>query len=385
MPVKRLPVLLPICLALLHPSAPACTIFMVTDGDRILVGNNEDTMHPHAKINFVPASPGRYGMIYFSLNGTYPQGGMNDQGLFFDCAATETHAVTESAGKPTFDGDLQYKMMRECATVEEALAVYERYNLAFMARHQTLIADATGDAAIIEGDRVLRKKGKYLVTTNFYRSETPDENVKCGRYKIVEAMLGESESLTIESVRDVLAAVHQEGKASTQYSNVYDLKNRVVYVYHFHNYSNVVQFNLSDELKKGKRVVELPSLFPETFAARNFAKIYAEWGHRWQMQESLAMSGIKPRPEVSVAMKTLENYVGEYKSDSHERDIRIMIADGQLEAQATGQGKFPLAAVADDTFQFIDGALEIVFNQKKDSFSLKQHGSTSTFVKVVER
>ncbi len=386
MQAKRLSVLLSLCVAALPlPSVCACTILIATDGDRVLVGNNEDWIDPNGRINFVPASPGRYGMIYFSHSGTFPQGGMNDQGLFFDGAATATHPVTSSANKPTFEGDLQYKIMRECATVEEALAVYDRYNLAFMAGHQTLIADATGDAAIIEGDTIVRKKGNYQIATNFRHSQTPSENIECGRYKIAEAMLSEADVVTVESVRDVLAAVHQEGKNSTQYSNVYDLKNRVVYVYHFHNFTNVVKFNLADELKQGARVIDLPSLFPATFAAENFAKVYAEWGPRWQLEAFRARSGLTPRPEVAVPTKTLEHYVGEYESDTHHLGMKIVLKNGKLKAEATGQEEFPLTAVSDNTFQFIDGGIEIVFDQKEAGFSLKQHNRTDVFVRTSGR
>jgi tetratricopeptide (TPR) repeat protein len=257
---------------LLSSPAFACSIFMVTDGDRVFYGNNEDWKDPNVKIRYVPASDGRYGVIYFSHSNLFPQGGMNDQGLVFDYAATDKNPVTGSGDKPSYQGDLMDKIMRECATVEEALAVYDRYNLAFMEKFQTLISDATGDSAIIEGDTVLRKKGSYQITTNFYRSDTPTERVSCGRYKTGQAMLGGIDRPTVESVRDVLAAVHQEGTYPTQYSNVYDLKNRTIYLYHFHNFANVVKIDLEAELEKGARIVDLPALFPPTFAAEVFAE-----------------------------------------------------------------------------------------------------------------
>ena len=261
------------CAALLLSSpAFACSIFMVTDGDSVFYGNNEDWKDPHGKIRYVPASEGRYGVIYFSHSTLFPQGGMNDQGLVFDYAATDRNAVRGSADKPSYEGNLMEKIMGECATVEEALALHDRYNLAFMEKHQTLISDATGDSAIIEGDKILRKKGSFQVTTNFYRSDTPEEQISCGRYKTADAMLGAMESPTVESVRDVLAAVHQEGTYSTQYSNVYDLKNRTIYLYHFHNFTNVVKIDLEAELEKGARTVDLPSLFPSTYAAEVFAE-----------------------------------------------------------------------------------------------------------------
>ena len=69
-----------------------------------------------------------------------------------------------------------------------------------------------------------------------------------------------------------MAAVHNEKRSPTTYSNIYDLKRGIVHVYHFHNFENAVTFDLAEELKKGKRHIELPSLFPRTFAWEVFKK-----------------------------------------------------------------------------------------------------------------
>jgi hypothetical protein len=48
---------------------------------------------------------------------------------------------------------------------------------------------------------------------------------------------------------------------TTQYSNIYDLTNGLVYVYFLHDFDNEIIFNLSEELKKGHHYYDLPSLF----------------------------------------------------------------------------------------------------------------------------
>jgi len=60
----------------------------------------------------------------------------------------------------------------------------------------------------------------------------------------------------------LFSATHAEGNYPTTYSNIYDLKNGEVYVYNFHNFEDVVKLNLKEELKKGKRIQEVSSLFP---------------------------------------------------------------------------------------------------------------------------
>jgi hypothetical protein len=130
-----------------------------------------------------------------------------------------------------------------------------------------LFADQSGDAVTIEPDAIVRKKDWALVQTNFYQSRTPAGTETCERFKIARRMLDDWHGdVSIELFRRILAATHQEGGASTQYSNIYDLKARVMYLYHFHNFENVVGIDLAEELRKGARKLEIPSLFPRTYA-----------------------------------------------------------------------------------------------------------------------
>ena len=48
---------------------------------------------------------------------------------------------------------------------------------------------------------------------------------------------------------------------STQYSNIYDLTNGLVYVYYLNDFDNKVVFDLSGELKRGPHYFDLPPLF----------------------------------------------------------------------------------------------------------------------------
>ena len=72
-----------------HSPTLACTAFMMSDGENVLVCNNEDYKIPYTRVWFVPAEKGQYGRVYFGYDNWSPQGGMNDQGLFFDFFATK--------------------------------------------------------------------------------------------------------------------------------------------------------------------------------------------------------------------------------------------------------------------------------------------------------
>ena len=181
-----------------------------------------------------------------------------------DCSGTVSRPPRArslvAADKPKYPGNLNDKVMAECATVEEVLAVFDKYNLDNMEGHQLLFGDAKGDSVIIEGDAVVRKKGRFQVVTNFRQSSTPAGQETCERYKTAVRMLENSDEVSVPAFRRILMAVHQEADSPTLYSNIYDLKRRVVYLYHFHNFENVVVLDLAEELKKGKRELDLPVL-----------------------------------------------------------------------------------------------------------------------------
>ena len=256
----------------------ACTGFIADNDAVVLVGNNEDWPEPCSMVWFLPHEKGKYGRMYFGFSsGGPPFGGMNDQGLFFDKFGLARKPVQTSEQRKDGRADLILRIMETCATVEEALQVLKQYNLKFLERVQLMLADKTGDAAIIEDAEVIhRKQGKYQVVTNFRLSEIQPQDTIHWRYKKANSLL-QKKPVSFESFRDILDAVHLEDRRwPTQYSNIYDLKNGVVYVYHFHDFQRKVVFNLYEELRKGKHSYELPSLFPDTVKKQFYLQYYQE-------------------------------------------------------------------------------------------------------------
>ena len=271
--MKRKVALLAVLLFLFSGSLTmACSAFLVSDGTVVLAGNNEDYWNPFTNVWFIPKEDGKYGRVCFGVDDYFAQGGMNEAGLFFDGFATAPFAVKARKGGESFKGNLIEHALETCATVEEVVALFEKYDLSFLERAMLLFGDRSGDAVIIEGDRFLRKKGRFQLVTNFYQSQHDGDAVPCERFRIAKAMLDSRKSYDVDFCRSVLAAVHNEKNSPTTYSNIYDLKNGIVYLYHFHNFENVVVFDLAEELKKGKRYLDLPSLFPRTFAWEIFRK-----------------------------------------------------------------------------------------------------------------
>ena len=111
------------------------------------------------------------------------------------------------------------------------------------------------------------------------------------------------EALSVEAMRDLLDAVHLDGSAHTLYSNVYDLKNKLVYLYYFANYDDPVVLDLDEELARGYHAYDLPSLFPPNTAAEEWAE------PKLRQYEAL----VESRLDENADPATLQAYDGEYE------------------------------------------------------------------------
>jgi hypothetical protein len=259
------------------PAALGCTVFSASDGTTVLAGNNEDYFNPSTRIWFEPPEDGKYGRVYFGFDDFRRQGGMNDQGLFFDTVSAPKLELPRYKDNYDFPGDLLTIAMEKCATVQEVVELYRDIGPflnptdppsttgAFM------YADKLGHSVIIEGDVQIMKEGRFQVMTNFYQSRRGLGGYPCKRHEIAMEMLQANPAVTVDLFRRVLAATHLEHEVGasnpTVYSNIYDLKKGEIYIYHYHNFTNVVVLNLAEELRKGPHHYDLPSLFPDTMAA----------------------------------------------------------------------------------------------------------------------
>jgi len=75
---------------------------------------------------------------------------------------------------------------------------------------------------------------------------------------------------------------------------------------------------------------------------------------------------------LEIALDQLQLYTGEYSSDEFPLKISIIVDDGKLFGQATGQPRFPLTAKGDHTFVFDTAAISIVFNSESGEMTFRQ-------------
>jgi len=247
-----------------------CTGFTASGDNTVLVGNNEDySLQCEPKVMIYPPTDTEYGRILF-YNKPYPFnnmpyvefGGLNEHGLFFDSFSHPQLRPTNPEGKPVYNGWYIPTCLKSCSTVEEELEEFSRWYHPLLNINQILIADRTGDSAIIEGDTIIQKEGTFQVCTNFLQSHPELGGYPCWRYDTAVAMLDDMADLSPEYFRNICDATHIESMyTDTIYSNVYDLTNCIVYLYYMHDYSTVVTFNLSEEFERGTQQYFLNELF----------------------------------------------------------------------------------------------------------------------------
>ena len=111
----------------------------------------------------------------------------------------------------------------------------------------------------------------------------------------------------------------------TVYSQVYDLKRGLIYLYLFHDFENGIVLNLADELAKGPHMVSVASLFP-----RN--QNYEQWSFQ-QMEQWKFLYTYKI--DATVKPASLGNLVGKYRvqGDSSASPVRIYLEKDQLYLQ----------------------------------------------------
>jgi hypothetical protein len=306
-----------VALGLLAPqeSSKVCAMFTPVSGDTVLMGNNEDFYKP-GYVWFVPVKEGRLGRVNFGFSDKFVQGSMNEKGLCFDAAVVAEIPWEPDPTKKDTENLLEH-IMDTCGTVEEAIGLFETYNCKHLAGAQFMLADASGDAAVVtwmpeSGLNVVRREGDYLINTN---TRLEYSQFRCERYVLAERKLKDSGAPSVVLARDALDTIHQEGEgAFTSYSNVYDLKKGLVHVYNLANYEEVVTFDLKAELSRGPRRVALKKLF----------------------KDSPKLSALRKAPrrnyetEISLPAAELESFAGNYSVMEGKATIKIDVEDSGL-------------------------------------------------------
>ena len=179
-----------------------------------------------------------------------PFDGMNEHGLAVGMAAVDPTAVPNDPQKPTVGSLRIIRLMLDRArTVEEALTVFQQYNLDFSGGPPIhyLVADQAGDSAVIEykdGElRITRSDAPWQVATNFYLADsTSAQRSGDRRYNRLDTALTEAAGkANLSEAMTLLADVAQH---HTRWSIVYGMKSGAVWLATSKRYETIHEFAL---------------------------------------------------------------------------------------------------------------------------------------------
>jgi Linear amide C-N hydrolases, choloylglycine hydrolase family len=186
----------------------------------------------------------------FLLEAPYmPFDGMNEYGLVVGMAAVEESVAGYDSGKQTMGSiEIIREALDHTKTVEEALALFEAYNIDFRGGPPIhyLLADRGGHAALVEyvqGEMVvLRNENPWHMATNHLRAEAAGDG-GCSRYRTIREKMEATEGrLDMASAMDLLQSVSQIG--ATQWSIVYNFSSGEVQVAMGRAYQTIHTFEL---------------------------------------------------------------------------------------------------------------------------------------------
>ena len=220
----------------------ACTISVLTDSSNALFLNNEDYNNPATRIWFINGGKDYYAAAYVGFDNGWGQGGLNEKGLAYDWVAGAKKEYNPAKGLKKIKGNTSERMLESCATVDEAIEFFKKYE-------EIMIADKSGDSVLIGS-----KNGHI-----FFDKKTNSRGYGFCGLKLKMIMFLNSKP-TISNGEKILEECMQGGTYATKYSNVFDLKNGDIYLYRFKVWDKGIRLNLLDELKKGDHYYDIPEI-----------------------------------------------------------------------------------------------------------------------------
>lgn len=230
----------------------------------VVVSKPETDYASISTVNMDFITQGAGGMINTALKLDYvrtiaalyaPLDGMNEKGFAVSVNMIEDSvSIEQNTDKPDITTTTAIRLLlNKAANVEEALKLLNEYDLHAsmgMMVHFAL-TDINGHSVVVEYIDNEMVVTKTPVVTNFYISESDKYGIGSSqsheRFEILMERLSESDTMSVESMRDALDRVSKDNFddfASTEWSIVFNLSTRETWYYHRENYKKSYHFTL---------------------------------------------------------------------------------------------------------------------------------------------
>jgi hypothetical protein len=237
-----------------------------------MLGSNYDAFYLTTKIWFENGTKsGDYGCVFTggridAENKTAPQSGMNEMGLAFTQAAIHNNRQTRLSDLKIISNLTTYlkDILHKCKNIEEVkdyISKHEHSNLSSV----FLYTDRSGRYLIVEPDTMIIGSDPKYVLSNFCPSTTNTSEVKITRYRNGIEFLKNKIDTSVRfcaALSDTMHVCRKKIGDGTLLTSIWDVAAGITYLYFYHDYKHLVQFNLKQELVKGDHSFEVPALFP---------------------------------------------------------------------------------------------------------------------------
>ncbi|HEX2616181.1 MAG TPA: hypothetical protein VHL57_01500, partial [Flavobacteriales bacterium] len=288
-----MPLLLTITLLAAAPTQ-ACTFFKITQGERTMVGNNEDAWGLEPWIHFVPGRDGRHGVAYVGHRDGLPQGGMNDAGLVFDGLTVPAKAMHAQTARSPVPGTFPFleRILGECASIADVQHLLGRYDWTSMSQAMIVFVDRAGNYLVMEGDTVIIGNEASYVAGNFRPSQCTDlDSVSIPRFQQGRAYLaahGDTSLRSCVGMMEAMKACRKKFGEGTLYTSIYDLQQGLVHLCFYHDFAHLRTFDLQAELAKGDHTVMMTALFSPNAEYQRLARYHTPFNTSWMRWGLLA-------------------------------------------------------------------------------------------------
>ncbi len=258
-----------ILLSTLSVGAAACTGVAIARDGHVVVGGNEDWRRWNSYVWAEPTDAESFGAVYFGYEifgefGPRPRywfefQGINEHGLFFDTFGAPFMADPSWGDNPPAPTHIERLLMRQCATVSEAIDLLGAYDLRtcagvnefiFRGNMQFLLADRTGAVAVVGGGEAVHMTADTFAVTNFRPNAPTRGGWPCWRHDLATAMLEADATSSMDRVAEILSETQFScslGYAScTRYSVVSDLTTGEIRLYYGGDFDNYAALSLLD-------------------------------------------------------------------------------------------------------------------------------------------
>ncbi|MFT5920229.1 MAG: hypothetical protein ACI9FU_002047 [Granulosicoccus sp.] len=242
-----------------------CSMCKITVDGKTIVGNNEDSWATNPILWF-ETSDDYFDVAYLGQQSNDDlQGAINETGLVFDAFLVNPSEKQTGSIHPNKSAFLR-RIMQNCKSVRDVKRLIEEEEKWLYYMGMLWFIDPSGESLIVEPDTMILENESYTALSNFKPSEYQDQSkIPLSRYHKAMKLMSTGAKPTPEfctAVMDTMHACRGSLGEGTLYTSVYDLEEKQVHFYFYHDFSTPVVIDLLAEFKKGDHLILLPELFP---------------------------------------------------------------------------------------------------------------------------